>query len=86
MTNSEVIGLMHSAALIVVQLAGPVLLISMAVGVLISILQAATQINEQTLTFVPKLVIIGVILLLTGASMLEILQGYSYEIFEMMLK
>ena len=68
------------------QLAGPILLISMAVGVLISILQAATQINEQTLTFVPKLVLIGVILLLTGASMLEILQGFSYEIFELMLK
>ncbi len=86
MTNSEVLGIMHMAALIIVQLAGPILLISMAVGVLISILQAATQINEQTLTFVPKLVLIGVILLLTGASMLEILQGFSYEIFELMLK
>lgn len=78
--------IMHMAALIIVQLAGPILLISMAVGVLISILQAATQINEQTLTFVPKLVLIGLILLLTGSSMLETLQGFSYEIFELMLK
>ena len=86
MTNSEVMDIMHMAALIIVQLAGPILLISMAVGVLISILQAATQINEQTLTFVPKLVLIGLILLLTGSSMLETLQGFSYEIFELMLK
>lgn len=78
--------IMHMAALIIVQLAGPILLISMAVGVLISVLQAATQINEQTLTFVPKLVLIGLILLLTGSSMLETLQGFSYEIFELMLK
>lgn len=86
MTNSEVIGLMYAAALVVIQLAGPILLISMAVGVLISILQAATQINEQTLTFVPKLVLIGAILLITGSAMLEILQGFSYRIFDMMLK
>ncbi len=86
MTNSEVIGLMYDSALVVIQLAGPILLISMAVGVLISILQAATQINEQTLTFVPKLVLIGAILLITGSAMLEILQGFTYRIFDMMLK
>ena len=86
MTNSEVIGLMYDSALVVTQLAGPILLISMAVGVLISILQAATQINEQTLTFVPKLVLIGAILLITGSAMLEILQGFTYRIFDMMLK
>ncbi len=86
MTNSEVIGLMYSAAITVIQLAGPILLISMAVGVLISILQAATQINEQTLTFVPKLILIGAILLITGGAMMEILQDFSYKIFEMMLK
>lgn len=85
MTNSEVMGLMHSAVLIIVQLAGPMLLISMAAGVLISILQAATQINEQTLTFVPKLILIGAVLLLTGGAMLEILQSFAYRIFEMML-
>ncbi|MDO5062394.1 MAG: flagellar biosynthetic protein FliQ [Peptostreptococcaceae bacterium] len=86
MTNSEVIGLMQSAAMIALKLAGPILLLSMGAGILISILQAATQINEQTLTFVPKLLLIAVILLLTGGAMLELLQGFSYEIFDMMLK
>ncbi len=86
MTNSEVISIMQTAAVIAIKLAGPILLLSMAAGVLISILQAATQINEQTLTFVPKLLLIVVVLLLTGGAMLELLQGFSYEIFEMMLK
>lgn len=86
MTNSEAIGILQSAAMVAVQLAAPILLISMAVGILISILQAATQINEQTLTFVPKLILIAVILLVTGGTMLEILQGFSYELFDLMLQ
>ncbi len=86
MTNSEVIGIMQSAAMIAVKLAAPILLLSMGIGVLISILQAATQINEQTLTFVPKLILIAAVLLLTGGAMLELLQGFSHEIFDLMLK
>lgn len=86
MTNSEVLEIMQSAAVIAFKLAGPILLLSMGAGILISILQAATQINEQTLTFVPKLLLIAAILLLTGGAMLELLQGFSLEIFDMMLK
>ncbi|MDO5095073.1 MAG: flagellar biosynthetic protein FliQ [Peptostreptococcaceae bacterium] len=86
MTNSEVIGIMQSAAMVAVKLAAPILLLSMGIGVLISILQAATQINEQTLTFVPKLILIAAVLLLTGGAMLELLQGFSHEIFDLMLK
>lgn len=86
MTNSEVISILQTAAVIAIKLAGPILLLSMGAGVLISILQAATQINEQTLTFVPKLILIAVVLLLTGGAMLELLQGFSLELFEMMLK
>ena len=86
MTNSEVISIMQSAAMVAVKLAAPILLLSMGIGVLISILQAATQINEQTLTFVPKLILIAAVLLLTGGAMLELLQGFSHEIFDLMLK
>ena len=55
MTNGEVLDLMYEVFVLAVQLGGPVLVISMLVGVLISIIQAATQIHEQTITFVPKL-------------------------------
>lgn len=66
-----------------VQLAGPILVISMLVGVLISIIQAATQIHEQTITFVPKLLVIGLILVFTGGSMLQTLQDFTLKIFQM---
>ena len=62
MTNGEVTDLMYKVFLMTLQLAGPILVISMVVGIIISILQAATQIHEQTLTFVPKLLVIGIIL------------------------
>nr|WP_297279894.1 flagellar biosynthesis protein FliQ [uncultured Butyricicoccus sp.] len=85
MDNSQVMDVMHSAILVVIKLAGPLLILSMAVGVLIAILQAATQIHEQTLSFVPKLILIGAILLLFGSTMLEMMQDYTREIFNLML-
>lgn len=85
MTNSQVMDVMHSGILVAVKLAGPMLILSMGVGVLIAILQAATQIHEQTLSFVPKLILIAVILLLFGGTMLEIMQDYTHELFRLMI-
>ena len=83
MTNGEVGNLMYEVFVMVIQLAGPLLVISMMVGILISIIQAATQIHEQTITFVPKLLVIGVILVFSGSSMLETLQEFTTKIFLM---
>ena len=71
MTNGEVADLMYKVFIMALQLGGPVLVVSMAVGIIISILQAATQIHEQTLTFVPKLLVIAIILVFTGSNMLQ---------------
>lgn len=84
MTNGEAGDLMYEVFVLAVQLAGPLLVISMLVGILISIIQAATQIHEQTITFVPKLLVIGIILVLTGGSMLQTLQDFTIRIFELM--
>lgn len=84
MTNSEVTSLMYEVFIMAVQLGGPVLVISMLIGVLISIIQAATQIHEQTITFVPKLLVIGLILVFTGGSMLQTLQDFTLRIFQLM--
>lgn len=81
MTNGEVTTLMQEVFFLAVQLGGPLLVISMLVGVIIAILQAATQIHEQTLTFVPKLLAIGIILVLTGGTMLQTLQDFINRIF-----
>ena len=83
MTNGEVLDLMYDVFVLAVQLGGPVLVISMLFGVLISIIQAATQIHEQTITFVPKLLVIGIILVFTGGNMLETLQDFTVRIFQM---
>ena len=83
MTNGEVLDLMYEVFVLAVQLGGPVLVISMLVGVLISIIQAATQIHEQTITFVPKLLVIGIILVFTAGNMLETLQDFTVRIFQM---
>lgn len=83
MTNAEVTDLMYELFVIVVQLAGPLLVISMFVGIIIAILQAATQIHEQTLTFVPKLLVIGLILVFSGSTMLRTLQDFTVRIFQM---
>ncbi len=83
MTNGEVTDLMYEVFVLIIQLAGPLLIISMLVGVLISIIQAATQIHEQTITFVPKLLVIGIILVFTGSNMLEMLESFTLGIFEM---
>jgi len=68
--------------LYVVALCGaPVLLASLAIGLVISIFQAATSINEQTLTFIPKVIVTAAVLLLFGASMLGLIEDFMRDIF-----
>lgn len=83
MSGEQIGDLMYDVFVMVVQLAGPLLVISMFVGILISIIQAATQIHEQTITFVPKLLVIGLILVFGGGRMLESLQDFTYRIFQL---
>lgn len=61
--------------------AAPVLLASLAVGLVIGLIQAATSVNEQTLTFVPKLAAIAIVLVLMGASMIGLVGEFMQDIF-----
>lgn len=70
MDTALVLEIARQAILTAFYVAGPILLVSMVVGIVISILQATTQINEQTLTFVPKLIAIALSLLIFGQWML----------------
>lgn len=63
--------------------AAPVLLASLVVGLVVGIVQAATSINEQTLTFVPKLAVIALVLVVFGASMLGLIGDFMNEIFQL---
>ncbi len=61
--------------------AGPVLLASLAVGLIIGLVQAATSVNEQTLTFVPKLAVTALVLVVMGGAMMGLVVDFAEEIF-----
>lgn len=81
MTEGTVLYLAREAIALTLLLAGPLLIASLVVGLLVSIFQAATQIQEQTLTFVPKLVAILLTLLLLGGWMMNTLIAYTTDLF-----
>lgn len=81
MDTSTVTDMMRDAVGITLKLGGPMLILSMLVGVVIAVLQAVTQIHEQTISFVLKLIVVVLVLLLGGGWMLETLQDYTREIF-----
>jgi len=62
-------------------LAAPLLLVTLITGVLVGVLQAATQINEMTLSFIPKLIALVLTLLITGPWMLQLITGYTRTLF-----
>jgi flagellar biosynthetic protein FliQ len=79
----HVIHIVAKALLTATKLCGPILITTLVVGLVLSVLQSATQIQESTLTFVPKLVVAAVVLVLTGAWSLRVLTGFTREIFAM---
>ncbi len=81
LSEAYVLTLAQDAIFIALMLAGPVLLASLLIGSLISIVQAATQINEVTLTFVPKMVGIILILIILGSWMLQKIVAFTAAIF-----
>jgi flagellar biosynthetic protein FliQ len=81
MTESYVLSLAQNSVTVMLILAAPVLLVSLIVGSLISLVQAATQINEATMTFVPKMVAIGAVLAFLGSWMLQQLLVFTTGLF-----
>ncbi|BBA34341.1 flagellar biosynthetic protein FliQ [Methylocaldum marinum] len=77
MTPETIAALGQQAMTVTLQISAPMLLTTLAVGLLIALFQAATQINEMTLTFVPKLVAMALVLILAGPWMLQILIDYT---------
>jgi flagellar biosynthetic protein FliQ len=67
---------------VTIMVSAPLLLAALVTGVLVGVLQAATQINEMTLSFIPKLLALVVVLLVTGPWMLQLLTGYTRLLFQ----
>ncbi|MEG1699290.1 MAG: flagellar biosynthesis protein FliQ [Oscillospiraceae bacterium] len=81
MDQGQVMDIFREALIVCLKLAGPMLIISIVIGLLVSIFQAATQIHEQTLTFVPKLIVIALLLLITGQWMIQVMQDFVTYLF-----
>ena len=82
MTPELVMDIGRQAVEMTLLLSAPLLLAALVIGLIVSVFQAATQINEQTLAFVPKLVGMFLILLLTGPWMLQVMVEYVRRLFE----
>jgi flagellar biosynthetic protein FliQ len=76
MTGPEVLDVARDGILTLLWVAGPMMLVGLAVGVVISLLQALTQIQEQTLVFVPKIVAMFVVMLIVLPFMGDVMSGY----------
>jgi flagellar biosynthetic protein FliQ len=81
MTPDSVMTIGRHAMEITLMVSAPLLLVALAIGLIVSIFQAATQINETTLSFIPKLVGIFVTLIIAGPWMLSVLGDYMREVF-----
>lgn len=82
MTPETVLSVARDALWLTLLLAAPLLLVTLAVGVLIGVVQAATQINEMTLSFIPKLLALSATLLITGPWMLRLLTEYTRRLID----
>jgi flagellar biosynthetic protein FliQ len=82
MTPESVIAFGQHALYVAMLIAAPLLLTALAVGLLIGVIQAATQINEMTLSFIPKLIAMAVVALVTGPWMLRTLVQFTRQLIE----
>lgn len=80
MNEEMVMSLGAEAIKTTIFLAGPMLLAALGIGLIVSILQAVTQINESTLTFIPKMVAVVLVLVVMAPWMLEVLQTYATQV------
>ena len=82
MTPESIIVIGQQALMVTAMLAAPMLLAALAAGLIIGMFQAATQINEMTLSFIPKLLVLAGVLYLGGGWMLKVIVGYSEQLFK----
>ena len=81
MDTTAVSDVLRDGMVVAIKLAAPMLILSMLIGVIVAIFQAVTQIHEQTIGFILKLVIIAAVLMVGGGWMMETLSEFSREVF-----
>ena len=81
MTPEMVMGIAYQGMRVTLLLGGPLLLVALLTGLIISLFQAATQVNEMTLTFIPKILAVFTTLVLAGPWMLQLIMDYTQRLF-----
>jgi flagellar biosynthesis protein FliQ len=81
MTEQLILELGQNAIKTTALLAGPMLLSALVVGLIISVLQAVTQINEATLTFIPKMAVVAIVFIVAAPWMLDIISQFTIELY-----
>lgn len=81
MSPEAVMSLSHHAIVVALMLAAPMLLAALAIGLLVSLFQAATQINEMTLSFIPKILGVCVVVIVAGPWLTSVIVDYTVELF-----
>ena len=82
MTEDLIIRLGQDAMKTTAMIAGPILIATLAIGLVVSVFQALTQINEATLTFIPKILVVALVLVLAGPWMMDVMTTYTTQLFE----
>ncbi len=83
MDNQYVVDIGSRAIFMALTIAAPVLLAAITTGLVVSVFQAATQINEQTLSFIPKIVVMTMALVAFGPWILDLMSGFTVDVFNM---
>ena len=86
MDASLIMEVMQETMVVILKISLPLLGVSMIVGLIIAIFQAATQIHEQTLTFVPKLLTVAILLIMMGSFIIATMSDFVYYLFDLMSK
>jgi flagellar biosynthesis protein FliQ len=82
MNAADIATIIRGGMLVTLKIGGPVLLAGLLSGLVVALVQAVTQINEATLSFIPKLLVIGLVLVLLGPFMFATLSNYTLMIFD----
>lgn len=82
MTEDLVLKLAQEAMKTTALVAAPILVSTLVIGLIVSIFQALTQINESSLSFIPKMIVVGIVLVLAGPWMMDLMSNYTTQLFE----
>ena len=82
MTEDVVLNLSTHCLKTIAMVSAPMLIAALVIGLMVSVFQAITQINEATLTFIPKMIVVALVLVIAGPWMLDTLKGFTIEVFE----